>query len=810
MMNDLLTIRDHEPPMGDVGTRQSLSFCRALWTAPLDGEDDAPHRRIIHARSLQFHSAARLNRLGLRRTAGYHKCGSRQDLDWVSAFRVLIWDGTRWCVMRSEQNVPSPVDSMLWFDLGNKETSAVLIEARRCGIDDWWTSWNLVAGAFVLEGELLGGLAPRNERTLSLEGLDLAGAPTAVTVRSDAGEVRFRSRFLDVGFRLNRTGFSHLALDERGEGRTRTNVLKLQPGSFFQGVHLSEVGAVPAATPVLRCDVQGSSRVEGNSITYDLRFIVSGQRYILKWTVEEDRLRLRAERIAERAIHAWRSCAWMIGLSSFASTAHVLGKNIPRGETGNMELPALIHFPRFGTMKISASGSEAHWRSDSDRPLNMMTSELKLGEDLQPEGDYLLRAGRFVSEIEMKVEGAFPLLNKQAPVSVAQAVERCSLTALTYRADTGTLSNNGNSIHCPICMDNWSAITTRMDPILPNLKPVDLLRDSLERWLAGGPGYASGLLLQDGRMHEAEDEYLMTGTAGLLGLAEYLQHSGSPEWTKLYRSEIRKKLNQMRARDLDEDGLIESKYRTGISGTGQWSTVWFDVVSFGWKDSWTNALLYPALRMLSTVLPGLGESELAEGLTEWAALLRKNYYATFFNRKTGWLAGWRCAEDKLHDYAFLAVNGAAVCGGLLDDHLAHSVIENLWLETRRVKIPNPRYGLPISLWPIPDEDLADIMQGYPHGFYGNGACTHSQARHFVDALYQVGMMKEGDYLLEHLCSSLADGLVYGACKSGLDARYWDGWPCGYEGLLTDQFGILASVYKRYGVKDTPTPGSLPD
>ena len=46
--------------------------------------------------------------------------------------------------------------------------------------------------------------------------------------------------------------------------------------------------------------------------------------------------------------------------------------------------------------------------------------------------------------------------------------------------------------------------------------------------------------------------------------------------------------------------------------------------------------------------------------------------------------------------------------------------------------------------------------------------------------------------------SLAEGLVYGPSKSGVDARYWDGWPCGYEGLLTDQFGILASALKRYG------------
>jgi hypothetical protein len=711
---------------------------------------------------------------------------------------VLIWTGTKWSVLLSESKVPPPSGETVWFDLGNAETSAISIEARRCGIDDWWTSWNLASGAFVLEGEPLGKIAPRKERTLTLDHLDLTGAPPAILATSDAGEVRFRTKFLQVGFRLNRAGFSYLCVDEEGQGRTGTNVLKLQPGSFYQGVHLSQVGAFPAAAPVLRHDVEGRTRVEGNSVAYDMRFNSAGQHYILNWTVEEDRLRLHAERIGDRAIRAWHSSAWMIGLSSFASTAHVLGRSIRKGETGIMELPALLHMPRFGTLKVTTTSGDAMWRSDSDRPLNMTTSELKLGEVLQPEGDYLLPAGHFVADIEMTVEQVYTLLSEGSPKNVVDAVKRCSLTALTYRADTGTLSNNGNSIHCPICMDNWSATTTRMDPILPNLRPVDLLRDSLERWLDGGPGYASGPLLQNGKVHEAEDEYLMTGTAGLLGLAEYLQHSGTVEWVSLYRSQIQKKLKQMRARDLDKDGLIESRYRTGVSGTGQWSTTWMDVISFGWKDSWTNALLYPALTTLATVLPTLGHPDLAEGLSAWASLLRKNYRPTFFNRETGWLAGWRCAEDKLHDYGFLAVNGAAVCGGLLDEIDAKSVIEKLWHETRRVRIPNPRFGLPISLWPIPDEDLADIMQGYPHGFYGNGACTHSQARHFVDALYVVGMKKEADYLLEHLCSSLAEGLVYGACKSGVDARYWDGWPCGYEGLLTDQFGILVSAFKRYG------------
>jgi hypothetical protein len=63
------------------------------------------------------------------------------------------------------------------------------------------------------------------------------------------------------------------------------------------------------------------------------------------------------------------------------------------------------------------------------------------------------------------------------------------------------------------------------------------------------------------------------------------------------------------------------------------------------------------------------------------------------------------------------------------------------------------------------------------------------------------MMKEGDTLLQSLCESLADGTAFGGCNSGIDWRFWDGGPCGYEGILTDQFGILAVAMDRYGLKE---------
>ncbi|MFZ5515584.1 MAG: hypothetical protein ACOY90_03035 [Candidatus Zhuqueibacterota bacterium] len=798
MAIDLLKLLDYEPPMGDLGVKPSLSFCRGIWTRPIAGEDDAPALRIIHARILQMHAPARLSRLGLMRAPGYHKCGSRQDPDWVVSFRVLIWKDDQWQVLRHEQDVDCCAEnSMLWFDLGDAITSAVIVEIRKAGVDEWWTSWNLAAGGMIIEGEPLGKIEPRDEKTLASQHVSLAGLPQGVSAQRLAGQVRYRTRFFDVGFFLNRAGFSFLSIDGEGQGKFSQNLLKIQPGVFYQGIQLHPVGGRPIAAPTLRYNVEGHTSVIGNHIAYDVTLNEVGLNYRLAWEIHDDRLVLRAERTAETALRAWTSSAWTMGIQPTVSPVNVLGAITRSGETGNLSLPVIVHAPTAGSLKIQALNPGTLWRFDAFRPIDLIINELKLGEAPQPEGDYLIPAGQFQTELEISITEPALSLRRSAPEELKRAIRKTAFTALTYRPDTATLSNNSASIHCPISMDNWSAITTRMGELLPGLKAVDLLRASLERWLDGGPGYSSGKLLHEGESHDAEDEYLMTGAACLLGLAEYLSRAASPEWVTRYLHPIQRQVKKMRARDLDDDGLIESDYRTGISGSGQWSTCWWDVISFGWKDAFANALLYAALNTLAQSLPKLGVTDVGVDLNAWAEKLHGRYFPTFFNPETGWLAGWRCKKNQLHDHAFLFVNGVAISNGLVEPEPARTIMEKLWQETKRVNMPDPIYGLPGNLWHIPDADLADIMQGYPLGYYQNGGRTHSQARHFVNALYAVGMTEEADFVLRRLALGLAEGLVFGGCKSGVDWRFWDDRPSGYEGLLTDQFGVLAVILERY-------------
>lgn len=802
MITDLLTIADYEPPMGDLFTNSRLDAGRAVWSRPLRGESDVPKKRILHQRVIRLHGPARLHRLGIRRGSGYHKCGSRQDLDWVTGFRLLGWQAGRWQVICQQENLrPGDPSQVRWIRLPKVVVSGVIIELRRSGIDGGWTPWNLAMSAFILEGELLEPIAPRNESLLKESSVDLTGLPKGVTAWQRDGAVGYRTRDFEVGFFLGRPGFSFLGLHIEDRANAGRNVLFTRPPFFHQGPQLHTVGSVPLLAPSVRCDLAGTTEVAGNVVRYD--FSAGGQRYRLKWVVTAEKITLQAERSADRDELAWQSAAWRVGLSNSVAPSHVIGRLTEEGEAGGVVLPALLTLPTFGSWVLESSSPTGWARSDCRRSQNLNLLELKVGEEPTPEGLYRLPAGTHRVTFTLTPKSPGTLLRPDAPAVARRALMRTQWTALTFRADTATLSNNGASIHCPICMDTWAAVTRLQGEVLPGLPAVELLRYSLERWLTGGPGYAAGRLLQDGTSHDADDEYLQTGASALRGLGEYLRHTATRGWYREFKPQILKKLHAARDRDLDGDGLIESLHRTGVSGTRQWSTCWFDVISFGWKDAFANAILYGALLELERGLRRFGERSEAERLSLWACRLRASYRDTFWNEATGWLAGWRCREDKLHDYGFLPVNGAAIAEGLLDRDEGRAVLKRLLAESRKVGLPDPAFGLPGNLWHIPDEDLSDIIQGYPLGYYQNGGRTHSQSRHFVMALYHCGLEREADAMLKRLCIGFADAKVFGGNQSGVDWRYWDDRPCGYEGLLTDQFGILEAIFWRWGAASPP-------
>ncbi|MDO8188014.1 hypothetical protein Q5424_14800 [Conexibacter sp. JD483] len=789
---------------------------RALWATPAAGEESAPARRLIHARSLHADTPMTLRRLLVDTAAGYHKCASGAELDRPTRVVVRVPDGDGWRVLADEA-IDGASTAGVAIDLGDTRTTAAAVELRSAAVDGWWPSWNLAQSSLRLEGELPAPWVAPRQGWLSVEGLQLDGLPDGVSAEHRNGEVRYRTPYLEIGFRLRVPALAHLSLDDDGAGRTGRDLLQqprsmdiVRSGLYPSGVYpvlrdgmagylaqsprlTTHAGANPVG--FLAFDFDGSTEVRGNVVRYVVD-VAGGQRYELTWTVLRDRVELTATRLAAQPLRAWTSSAWHVALDNRVTPSAVLGAVTQAGEAGLVEGPLLWHFPRHGTLRVSADGP-ALFRSDSVRPLDTNTLELKLGERPLPEGDYLLEAGTHTASVTFAV-GAPDVAptRPEAPPAVRRMLARHALTALPFRPDTATYSNNGASMHVTSALNDLSAISLRIGAVVDGLTPRDMLRLSLERWLSDAPAYGSGRTSHGD--HMLEDEYVHLGADTLLGLARFLLDA-EPAWYAAQRERIVLALSRMRARDADDDGLVESTLRRGISGEHQWSTAWSDVLSFGWKDAWANAVLYEALRTLDLALarldPGLAATE---DLGAWADRLRGAYLPAFLNPATGWIAGWRGADQRLHDYAFFVVNGAAVSTDLVPEAEGAAIMRALWGELRAVGYDDLRNGLPFNLRRVPEEDIGGVVFGLPLGGYLQGGACHHRVAPVIAALRRVGMAAEADELLEALASTVADDSAFGGVGSGRDWRMWDGTPSGYEGQLAEGFSLIASAIDRWG------------
>lgn len=812
------SIHDYEPPMGDLFSDVTFGACLSMWTGPTIHESTigAPGRRIIHAMVFKPHGPVAVHRLGVKSGPGYHKCGSRQDHDWVVDLRVMGLRAQEWeeIAYLTDLKEPQEPNAVQWISL-DTTVSALVCEIRRSGIDGWWTPWNLAASAFRLESN---PVVPgrRDSRLLTVKEQEASGKQSRenATGRTDfpvSGRLElptepppgtWRVSGGGVAMDLVQTRAAAVGLHVAGSGTTATSpfasLLAVPAGSDHQGTFAAPVGAAPWIDNTVRCAVEGQATHDDSRVTYELATPDGALNYSLAWQGEAAGLSLEIEKRVTREIATWESAAWRFTFDTRVSVTSLVGELRREGRTGLVELPAILHFPRFGSLRVESDSPEVMLRWETNRPANRVMVEIKVAESPGQHGEFIHPAGD--TRATLRFIPCIPDLRLAAdtPGPVRNALTRTLHTALTFRPDTGTLSNNGASIHCPICMDMWASVMLPVRDVGAGIPGHRLVQYSLERWLDGGPGYASGTLRQDGAIHPAEDEYLMTGTAALLGLAMWLETKEGRSWVPTYLSEIVARIDEMAARDLDGDGIVESPYRTGVSGTGQWSTCWLDVLSFGWKDAFSNALLYGALVSLAETMHALNE-ELAVSLKAWHRRLKGSYLPAFYNEETGWLAGWRCKENVLHDYAFPQLNGAAVAAGVVDPEQGREMLLRLLSEMERVGVPSAELGLPGNLWNIPDADRADIMWGFPMGYYQNGGRTHAQTRHFLNGLYAAGLRDEADELLETLCSGLSAGLTYGGNQSGVDWRYWDDRPCGYEGLLTDQFGLLGTALARYSL-----------
>jgi hypothetical protein len=790
----------------------------AIWASPLPGEDTAPERRIIHTVHAGFPDGGR-PRVGLRAGRGYRKCGSRDEIDWVRDVRIHLWDGSDWTVGQELRDLPQAggVGEVTWIGSDLPECRGVIVEVRRSWIDGWWPSWNLASRGVVVEGPAPDAAPLRGPATPLASEVDLTGLPTGVDAQMAGGEIRYRSKVLEVGFRLGRPALSFLAFDPDGLPDAPRDLLRHptvyegdggdwipnEPlfGQFALGPQLvtpdalSHLGQFAAVR-------DGRCTVHGNVVAYDLEVPALRQSFNLRWTVAVDGLHLEATRRGSATVRAVEASAWHLAFDCRVSPPCLLGRPERIGEIGRTQPPATLHVPGRGSLLISGSDGIG-LRFEAARPLMTTAIEVRLGERVGVLGDVELPAGVASGTLSFRVgHGSVPALADHTPDAVQAGVRRAWLTGMTYRLDTTALSNNGASIHVPASLETWAPLAAAIGHINASTAALDLVRDTIDRYLDGAPGYGAGRTSFHGGL--VQDEYIVTDPSVLLGLAHLLEAAPDDHWLAARAAMIRKVVERTRALDVDADGLIESSIRLGVTAGGDWSSNMCDNVSFGWKDAYANAILFDALTRLERVLPPIGWADIRDMAHAWRERCAHSYGAAFWNDATGWLAGWRSRDGVLHDPGFLWVNGAAVNAGLLSPERARSAIERLWSELVRLGFADFRLGLPLNVHSIARGDMIERYEGMPwghvmpHGFNTNGAASLAGARHFLMALRRVGMDREADLALEGMMAGIAAGTAFGGCSSGIDLRTWDGTPCGYEGILTDQFGVMVAALEQYG------------
>jgi hypothetical protein len=496
-----------------------------------------------------------------------------------------------------------------------------------------------------------------------------------------------------------------------------------------------------------------------------------------------------------------QSSATLLGRFTPASlaSAPMTGRVLKDGDDGggaSIELPALLHFPDHGSVKISASSATAVQVLARRERDGTGTTVLELPG---------ARAGSPALEYTWRITAPHPDGVPYGPAF--DPVRRNFLNALQLNPQFRMLANSTAGGPGPFALWFYSGIATYGVKLAPGLTTLDLLRQSIERHFDGYHSYGMA-----GFLPEIPHDFLDTYPSLLIAASDYVEPSGDIHWLRSHYHALRGWAEKILGQDLDGDGLLEYP---ASGNSGSWPEVlnlrpanWWDTIGFGHKDAYGNALAADALRRMTRFAQLLGLGADAARYDEAGWRIRSQFVGTFLNPETGILAGWRSADGRLHDHWFLFLNSLAVVLDLVPDNVAHQIMDRMLAKIDEVGFRRFDLGLPGNLVPVPKCDYVhhDLRWGggaredNADGFqiYENGGATACFAGFTIEALYKLGRVADGDRILFPMLEGFDQGNFQGPCSNGRtkDWRAWDGTCHGYEGLLADGYLTLRAALKR--------------
>jgi hypothetical protein len=417
------------------------------------------------------------------------------------------------------------------------------------------------------------------------------------------------------------------------------------------------------------------------------------------------------------------------------------------------------------------------------------------GGERLPEGDLRLPRGRHEAELRLRVGRLLP--DSAHAEDLPTGLRRYLASGLGFRPEHGGLSNNAYSVNCHVSQVFATDVACAVRPPAVGPDPVELARSTVQLALHNGPGYGDNR-----ELYQDSDPSL------LISLAEIHRHRPDRYWLRRVWPHVVPLLERVTAA-LDERGLLLCRRLTGNAGSRAWSSNAWDVISFGHYDAYSNAQAYRALRGMTAVAREAGEATWSERCRRAADALLAAYQPCFYNPETGLIAGWRSADDQLHDYAFPWINGLAVCYGLVSAEVGRDIMERLEALRMAKGLLSFDLGMAANLLPVPHGEHA--MQGLradgrdAYGLYINGCLTPCLATWYFRALSVVGLTEAADQVCRDLCAGFAADAFMGGVGSGDEFRTWEGLGTGYEGALVGVPHALLAVLRHLEPATVPDP-----
>jgi hypothetical protein len=586
---------------------------------------------------------------------------------------------------------------------------------------------------------------------------------------------RVRTSFYRTEISLNRPQFISLSADSLGRGRFSSIQLRNSP----------DAPPAPGAVLANRVEYRGSSRTASDGPRWSFEFGQKTIHLISQWSESDPPEPLIVD-FDQKHCHATL-------LSIIESECRAT-------------MPALLHLPSQGTFRISSQPAKLKLDYDARRAIGPFVKvSFPPATKETPRVEYL-----------WEVTAIYPKLPGIENDPRFDGFRRNWLNILQVNPHLRVLANNSSSDACASCIAEYADIALHSPDLDDSLKALDLIRELLDRYIAGMPGYGfPGWVAFDLDNHPSKNPIFLDAYPNLLiGAADYAIGGGDKAWLAKNYSAIKGWADALLATDRDGNGLFEYE----LSGnSGSWPpnlpyrpANWWDTVGFGHEDAYSNALAYRALRGMEKMAADSGHSDDADRYRAAADKLRDVYVMTFFNPATGVLAGWKSADGQLHDYYFPFVSGIAIHNGLVPKAQANAIVDKLMAKMKEVGYTRFDYGLPGNLIPIARKDYVHLDPRWGGGqkednsdafqIYENGGATACFAYFTLAALYDLDRREEADKILFPLLDAYDKGGFEGFGPSGMsyDWKTWDGVPWGYEGFLTDNYYALLAVLAREG------------